>query len=263
MTTLARQLVLRTSPALDFFREFVELAVLLIRTAIFSRWRGKEIMNEIYRIGVGSLPIIALSTSFAGLVITSEIAWHMELALHSTSMIPGFTGQFILRELGIAIPALLVVSKVGASMTAEIGSMKVTEQIDALKLLKIDPIQYLVFPRWIASIVSLVCLTVIALGITMGCATFMAITQFHFNFLEYVTSLRHFVSFADLVCAITKSIAFGATFPVLCCIYGFRCKGGAQGVGFATTQAVVASTLSVIVLDFVITFIFTQGGLLK
>ena len=80
------------------------------------------------------------------MVVTNEIAYHMDLALHTVSMIPGFTGQFILRELGIAIPALLLVAKVGAAITAEVGSMKVTEQIDALKLLGIDPISYLVFP---------------------------------------------------------------------------------------------------------------------
>ena len=109
-----------------------------------------------------------ISTAFAGLVVTNEIAWHMDRALHTVAMIPGFTGQFILRELGIAIPALLLVAKVGASITAEVGSMKVTEQIDALKLLGIDPINYLVFPRFIASIFSGACLVLIAAGVTLG-----------------------------------------------------------------------------------------------
>src|SRR5690606_10774405 len=109
------------------------------------KWRVREIITAIVHIGVESLPIIMVSTAFAGLVVTTQIAWHMDAALHTVTMIPGFTGQFILRELGIAIPALLLVSKVGAAMTAEIGTMKITEQIDALKLLRIDPIHYLVF----------------------------------------------------------------------------------------------------------------------
>jgi phospholipid/cholesterol/gamma-HCH transport system permease protein len=224
----------------------------------FECWRWNEICESIVKIGVGSLPIIVVSTAFAGLVVTNEIAWHMDRALHTVTMIPGFTGQFILRELGIAIPALLLVAKVGASITAEVGSMKVTEQIDALKLLGIDPVNYLVFPRFIASIFSTACLVLIASGITLGCAMLIAITQYNFGLGEYLNALRHFVGFKDLVCALVKGLVFGAVIPVISCAYGFRCKGGAEGVGTATTNSVVSSTMAVITLDFILTFIFTM-----
>src|SRR5205807_4351364 len=130
-------------------------------------------------------PVIAVSTGFAGLLVTHEIAYHMDMALHTVQMIPGFTGQFILRELGIAIPALLLVSKVGAAITAEVSSMKVTEQIDALKLLGIDPVRYLVFPRFVASVVSTTCLTVISIFVTLGSAIAMAVIRYHFSWMEY------------------------------------------------------------------------------
>lgn len=221
-------------------------------------WRQDEICDHIVKIGVGSLPIIAVSTVFAGLVVTNEIAWHMDKALHTVQMIPGFTGQFILRELGIAIPALLIVSKVGASITAEIGSMKVTEQIDALKLLGIDPIDYLVFPRFIASIFSTACLVLIASAVTLACAVLVATTQYNFGFGEYMNALRHFVGGKDLMCLLVKGTVFGAVIPVIACAYGFRCRGGAEGVGTATTNSVVSATIAVISLDFVLTFVFTR-----
>lgn len=218
--------------------------------------RRREILQMTVQFGVESLPIIVIATVFAGLVITHEIAWHMDLALGNTSMVPGFTGQFIVRELGIVIPAFLMVSRVGASITAEVSTMKITEQLDALKLLRIDPIGYLIFPRWIGFILSLNCLTLISVFTVLFFATTMAVIDYNFSYLEYLSQLRHFVRFSDFVITVIKSTAFGMVIPLVSCSYGFRCRGGAQEVGLATTQSVVASTVSVIVLDFIITLIF-------
>ncbi|NBU20110.1 ABC transporter permease [bacterium] len=198
----------------------------LFRVFKLDVWRKNEILSAVYQSGVASLPIVTLSTAFAGIVVTQQMAWHMSIALSDVSMIPGFTGQFIFRELGIAIPALLLVSKVGASITAEVGTMKVTDQIDALKLLQIDPIDYLVFPRFIASMISSAC-------------------------------LRHFIGPMDVVCALVKGITFGSLIPIISCAYGFKCRGGAEGVGSATTNSVVTSTIAIIILDFLLTYLFT------
>ena len=241
----------------SFAREFLGITTRAARWAVRGKWRRDEILHHVVHHGIGSIPIIGISTAFAGLVVTQEIAFHMDHALHTTSMIPGFTGQFIMRELGIAVPALLIVSKVGASMTAEIGGMKVTEQIDALELLGIDPVGYLVFPRWIAGIIATVRLTLVALAVTLACAILMAVAKFNFSWLEYVNNLRHFVGLKDLACALVKSMAYGAVTPLIACTYGFRCRGGAQGVGSATTESVVSATIAVIVLDFVLTYLFT------
>ncbi len=221
-------------------------------------WRFHEIIEGIVKIGIGSIPMIAISTSFAGLVITNEIAWHMDHVLHTVEMIPGFTAQAILRELGIAIPALIFVGKVGASVTAEVGTMKVTEQIDALKLLGIDPIDYLVFPNFIASIISSACMVLIASAVTLTCAIFVAVNRYHFGIGEYLNALKNFVGMKDFFCALTKGVVFGAVIPVISCAYGFRCKGGAEGVGTATTNSVVTSTIAVITLDFILTYAFTS-----
>ena len=219
-------------------------------------WRWNEISLSIVQHGIGSLPIITLSTAFAGIVLTSQIAWHMDKALHDVSMIPGFTGQFILRELGIAIPALLLVSKAGAATTAEVGSMKVTEQIDALKLLGIDPINYLVFPRFIAAIISSACLTLIAISVTLACSIGVAVLRYNFSIMEFLNALRHFVGPKDLLCALVKGVVFGTIIPIISCAYGFRCKGGAEGVGNATTNSVVSATIAIITFDFLLTYIF-------
>lgn len=239
------------------WREILSLFGRTLSRLTHRPWRWNEINAAVVQIGLGSLPMIGVSTAFAGLVVTSEIAWHMNEALHTVTMIPGFTGQFILRELGIAIPAMLLVAKVGASMTAEIGTMKVTEQIDALKLLRIDPISYLVFPRFIACIFSLAALTLVSVAVTLSCAIWVAVAKYNFSLLEYINALRKFVEYKDLLLALVKGSIFGAVIPIVSCAYGFQCKGGAEGVGTATTNSVVTSTMLVIVLDFVLTYGFS------
>lgn len=238
-------------------REFWHLLRAVLIRLPRRPWRRHEIAISVVHIGIGSMPIITIATAFAGLVVTNEIAWHMREALGTISMIPGFTAQFILRELGIAIPALLLTAKVGASITAEVGTMKVTEQIDALRLLGIDPVDYLVFPRFVASVFATACLTLFAVAVTMGCAISVAIVRYNFSILEYLNAVRHFIGLADIVCALVKGMVFGGIIPIISCAYGFRCKPGAEGVGTATTNAVVASTIAIILLDFVLTYLFS------
>jgi phospholipid/cholesterol/gamma-HCH transport system permease protein len=247
----------RLRDGMDFSREV--FSVIARTFAYFGKrpYRWDEIFNQGVQIGIQSLPLIVVCTAFAGLVTTNEIAWHMDQALHTLSMIPGFTGQFILRELGIAIPALLMVAKVGASITAEVGTMKITDQIDALKLLGIDPIGYLVFPRLVASMIANACLTLIASAVTLCFAIAIAVGRYHFSVLEYLNALQHFIQYKDIAFALVKGLVFGAVIPIISCSYGFRCQGGAEGVGTATTNSVVTSTVTIIVLDFILTFFFT------
>jgi len=235
----------------------IKLMKKLFQQTLHGPHRKLEFMNQMEIIGVGSLPIITIATGFTGLVMTSEIAWHMDFALSNVSMIPGFTGQFVVRELGIAVPALLMVSKVGASLTAELASMRITEQLDAFKLLKIDVVSYHIFPRWAACTVATICLTLISIAITIIIAMITAVSKFHFNSQEYFNTLAQFINSMDLVCAVTKSAVFGMVIPPIACAYALKCEGGAQGVGQATTDAVVTCTLAVITLDFIMTAFFS------
>ncbi len=222
-----------------------------------GRRRYREIIQQTLMIAYGSLPIVLLSTLCAGIVVTGEIGLHMEMALKTVDMVPGVTGQFIFREISIVIPALLLVAKTGASMSAEVSSMKITEQLDALILMKIDPIEYLVFPRFVASVLSTFCLTMMSIFVTLLCAMIYSDLVYHITYGEYFISLRPFLNSIDLLCAICKSVVFGAVVPLVACVYGFRCSGGADGVGKATTQSVVTSTTLIIVLDFFLTYAFS------
>jgi phospholipid/cholesterol/gamma-HCH transport system permease protein len=241
----------------EIFKLLAQTIERLVSSIATSRFRARETSLAIVQIGIGSLPIVVVCTAFAGMVVTNEMAFHMDLALHTVQMMPGFSAQFILRELGIVIPALLLVAKVGASITAEVGTMKVTEQIDALKLLGIDPVGYLVVPRFIASIVASICLTCVSVAVTLACAITIAVVRYDFTALEYLNSVRHFVGGTDIACALVKGAIYGAVIPIISCTYGFRCEGGAEGVGTATTDSVVASTIAIILLDFVLTYLFT------
>jgi phospholipid/cholesterol/gamma-HCH transport system permease protein len=248
MTVREQTLIILGMPRL--FRQTLQ------RAFVFP-WRWPQIFHAIVQMGLGSLPLVVVSTAVAGIVTTNIIAWHMDMIIHSVDMIPGFTGAFILRELGIAIPALLLVAKVGAATTAEVGTMKVTEQVDAIRLLGIDPISYLVFPRFVACIFSCLCLTVIAVVVTMTLAAYVAVTKFHFGTGEYLNAIRAYVHAKDLYCAVVKSVSYGAVIPIISCAYGLNCQGGAEGVGSAATNSVVTSTVAVIILDFILTFLFS------
>jgi len=251
-----------STPAREQWLTFADLLSLVLRVfrQFFHResWRWNEINQAIVQMSIGSLPIIIICTAFAGLLVTNEIAWHMDVALHAVTMTPGITGQFILRELGVVIPAMQLIAKVGASITAEVGTMKVTEQLDALKLLGIDPFFYLVMPRFIAALLSGACITLIAIAITLLIAMVSADYKYNISIMEYVNALRHFVGTKDILCAFVKGTIYCGVIPLISCTYGFRCKGGAEGVGTATTNSVVASTIAIIVLDFILTYFFTQ-----
>lgn len=228
----------------------------LKRLTVFP-WRGKEIIEQVNHIAFESLPIIVIATAFAGLVISGEMAWHMNHAVQSLDLAPGFTGQFIFRELGVAIPALLVAAKVGASMTAEIATMKNSEQLDALKILHIDPIDYLVLPRWVGCSLALMTLTMASISVTIFCAMISATMKLGFNPLEYFNILQKFVGPDEILSALVKSAIFGSVIPIMACHQGFLAQEGAQGVGEATTQSVVQSTLLIIFLDFFLTYCFS------
>ena len=218
-------------------------------------WR--ECLRAIVFMGLQGLPVVIFATVSAGLVVTHEIAWHMNLALGTRDMVPGFSGQFILRELGVAIPAFLMVSRIGAALAAETGSMKITEQLDALKLMKVDLFKFLVLPRWIGCVVVSISLTLISLSITILCSLLVAVKFYDFNTIEYVTQLRRFVGFSDILKALVKSAAFGFVIPPIAFREGMKCQPSAAGVGESTTQAVVSCTMAVIVVDFVLTYLFS------
>jgi phospholipid/cholesterol/gamma-HCH transport system permease protein len=242
---------------LQFTKDFVLILLKIVGIFFKGPYRIREIFKHAAAISYGSFPIVLVATIFAGIVVTAEIALHMNMALNTIEMVPGVMGQFIFREIGIIIPALLLVAKVGASTAAEVSTMKITEQIDALKLLQIDPVEYLVYPRFVASVFSTVCLTVFSIFITLICAAIFSKINFGVTYYEYLNNFIPFVNMVDVACALSKAAVFGGLIPIVSCLHGFSCEGGAEGVGRSTTQSVVVSTIAIVVLDFVLTYLFS------
>ena len=205
-----------------------------------------------------SLPMVLFCVSFAAMVTIIESSFHMKLVIQNDAMVPGFAAVLILRELGAVVSSLLLTSRVGAGFAAEVGSMQVTEQIDALRMLGIEPIRYLVVPRLIAGVLGGVLISVFAnLACLYGA---MWITHFSLGYSSgsFVAGVRAFVHARDLGFAAIKGGCFGAVIPLASCYFGLRCRRGAEGVGLATTHAVVASSVTIIGLDFMLTYIFSH-----
>jgi phospholipid/cholesterol/gamma-HCH transport system permease protein len=219
--------------------------------------RRKEIVLQLYLIGVKSAPIILFSLSFAASVAILEMAYHMMLVIHNSALVPGFASLLILRELGAVITALLLTSRIGAGITAEVGTMQITEQIEALKLLSVEPVRYLVIPRLIACILGSMALVALGNATCLFFGMVAALNQLGFSWEQYLAAMNHFTSFQDVVLSIVKAAVFGAVIPLTSCYYGFNCKPGAEGVGRATTQSVVTNAVSIIIIDFILTYLFS------
>ncbi|MBO9666687.1 MAG: ABC transporter permease [Bdellovibrio sp.] len=220
-------------------------------------FRRKEFFQQLYFVGNRSLVIIVFCVCFAAIVTILESSFHMKLVIQNDSMVPGFAAVLILRELAAIVTALLLSSRVGAGYASEVGTMQITEQVDALKMLGIDPINYLVVPRFWACVVGGMFLTVIS---SMTCLfAAMMISQLYLGFTSgmFLSSMHRFVQFKDVIFAMIKGACFGGVIPLVACYFGFNCQQGADGVGRATTNTVVVSSIAIIVIDFILSYTFT------
>lgn len=237
--------------------EIAEYLSRSVQAATTPPYRKKELLQQLEFVTWQSLPVILFCVSFAAIVTIIESSFHMKIVVQNDALVPGFAALLILRELGAVVSALLLTSRVGAGLAAEVGSMQVTEQIDALKMLGIDPIRFLVVPRLIACTIGGFVLSLIANLVCLYCA--MLVSEFRLGYSSgaFITGMRAFVDFQDLVFACIKGACFGAVIPLVSCYFGFRCRSGAEGVGLATTNAVVVSSVAIIVLDFMLTYTFS------
>jgi phospholipid/cholesterol/gamma-HCH transport system permease protein len=237
----------------DFFTYFGRTAY----SAATPPLRINDTFKQLEFVAWQSIPVVLFCVCFAAVVTIIESSFHMKLVVQNDSLVPGFAALLILRELGAVISALLLTSRVGAGIAAEVGSMQVTEQIDALRMLGIDPIRYLVVPRLFACILGGFVLSIIANLACLYCA--MQVSQFVLGYSpgSFLMAMRSFVSFQDLVFASIKGACFGAAIPLIACFFGFRCQSGAEGVGLATTNSVVVASVSIIVMDFLLTWAFS------
>ncbi|MDI2091426.1 MlaE family ABC transporter permease [Commensalibacter oyaizuii] len=212
-------------------------------------------LKSLIDIGYLSLPVVALTALFSGGVIALQSYTGMA-QYHVNSAIASIVVLAVTRELGPVLAGLMVAGRVGAAMAAEIGTMQVTNQIDALRTLSTNPIKYLVTPRLLAATIALPFLVVIAdiLGV-MGGFT-VSIIKLGFSPQGYIAATLNAVKPIDITIGLVKAAVFGFLIALMGCYHGYRSRGGAQGVGAATTAAVVAASILLLVFDYLLTDIF-------
>jgi phospholipid/cholesterol/gamma-HCH transport system permease protein len=245
-------------PAVLSVQEFYQLAGRALLNVVRRPHYSEDIFLQMDIIGIGSLPIVILTGFFSGAVM----ALQMSRALSQYGAV-GQTGQLVaitlVRELGPVLTALMVAGRNTTGIASELGSMKVTEQIDAMRALGTDPIQKLVTPRLIATCVTLPLLTIIAdfLGIFGGFV--IAYSVLRLTATEYWNNAYQSLSYSDVAQGLIKPFVFAFAVSLVGCYYGLRTTGGTQGVGRSTTQAMVVASVLIIILTFTIAKFFVSS----
>ena len=213
---------------------------------------GRLFLQQVLRIGYFSLPVVGLTAFFTGGVLALQIYMGGN-RYGAEAIVPQIVVLGITRELGPVIAGLMVAGRVAAAIAAEIGTMKVTEQIDALTTLATNPIKYLVVPRLLAAIVTMPILTAVADSIGVFGGYVVATESLGFNGAVYLQNTVNFVTHQDVTSGLIKAAVFGFVIALMGCYHGFYSKGGAQGVGRATTNAVVSASILILAANYVLT----------
>jgi len=237
---------------------FLDLLIETITSVFTNGVRSKEVVRHLDFLAYRSLNIILICVSFAAAVTILEASHHMKLVLHNDSLVPGFASMLIVRELAVVVMSLLLAAKIGAGIAAEIGQMKISEQIDALRLLGINPVNFLITPRVIACLIGGVLLSLIANAVCLLAAALVTTVNLDQSMGFFLVAFRRFVDSRDLIFSVMKGVTFCGLIPLVSGYFGFNCSPGAEGVGRATTKSVVSSSIAIIVLDFILTFIFSN-----
>lgn len=229
----------------------------VIIAALKPPYRIPLLLQQAEFVGVGSLFIIILTGSFTGAVFTLQTVnglaqFNLESVVGTTVMI-GVT-----RELGPVLTALMVTGRVASAMATELGTMRVTEQIDAMEVMAVNPVQYLVVPRVVASAVMVPALSMLFVAVAYAGSYLVAVPVMGIDEGAYLSRIRMYVMPYDVMHGFYKAIVFGILLAVVGCYKGYNATGGARGVGNATTQAVVIGSISVFVIDYVLTSILMR-----
>ena len=222
--------------------------------ADFDTW-GTETLRQMRVIGVGSVPLTVIVAAFIGGVMALQTRYQLFAGVE-LSLVGLATRQVIILELGPLLTGLVLTGRVGARMTAEIGTMRVTEQIDALETLAYDPLAFLVVPRLLAAILMLPVLTILADFVGCLSGYFVAVTATDITSQDMREGLRLAFGTFQIVYSLMKATLFGAAIAFVCTYEGYITSAGAEGVGRATARAVVISSVAILVLDALTAFLF-------
>ncbi len=245
-------------PLVKFVSRLGELSVFIAQSlynCLTPPFYGRNLMRQIIDMGFYSLPVVGLTTIFAGMVIALQsysgfMRYGAEGAVAEVVLIS------VTRELAPVLSALMVAGRIGAAMAAEIGTMRVTEQIDALTTLSTNPFKYLVAPRIWAGLIVMPILVMLGdiIGIFGGYV--VGVYKLGFNPANYINSTLQNLQTIDITTGLAKAFVFGFIIAVMGCYNGYKSRGGAQGVGAATTNAVVSSSILILIFNYIITELF-------
>jgi phospholipid/cholesterol/gamma-HCH transport system permease protein len=234
------------------------VTILFFRTitwAFIPPHKRFQLFDQMKKNGVDSLSIVVLTAFFAGIVLALQSAYTMR-QMSAEIYIASLVSLSMTRELGPVFTALVVAARVGASITAEVGTMQVTEQIDALETLATNPIKYLVVPRFLSLCLMLPLLTIVADSVGIFGGYLVGVGNLHISSHLYLKKTFDALVYKDVFTGLIKSFAFAAVISIVACYEGMRTKGGAEGVGKSTTLSVVISCILVITLDCFFTALF-------
>lgn len=236
------------------FARFVGLTTrfFLQGTRSVSRWR--LLMPQMFTIGTRSIPVVAIVGAFIGMVLALE-AYDQFALMGLQERLGGIINVSVVRQVGPVLAAVMIAGRVGGAVSAELGTMRVTEQIDALRAMGADPIGYLVVPRVVACVIMVPVLTVFSdfMGIKGG--EFVTVQGFGVDWQAYRWYAAEFVEASDLISGLIKSVFFGLAIGLISCYKGFHCRAGAAGVGRAATDAFVTSFLVIIVANLFLAYV--------
>lgn len=240
-------------PLVVVVRQLAEIARIFGLTMyyMFSRpVRWREVVAQSFQVGNRSVFFITVVLGFLGMILIYQSGYQAKRIIGDLQMLGALYVQMLFREFGPTITALMLATRVGTGIAAEIGSMVVTEQVDALRLNNAEPVHYLVVPRFIACVVMSLVLSVLAVVISYAAGMATGLVVFGINPLTFWNT--SFLEWGDLIIFLMKSLAYGIAIPVIAAEAGLSAFGGSEGVGWATTKSVVNASLAVTFLDFLL-----------
>jgi phospholipid/cholesterol/gamma-HCH transport system permease protein len=244
-----------TDEALVYLGELTELAVQTVQQFVRGPIDRAIVLAQFDQIGVRSLSIVAITSLFIGMVLALQTAYSLS-DFGGSLFIGKVVSLSLIRELAPVLMALMVGGRVGAGIAAELGTMKVTEQIDALRALATNPVRKLVVPRVLATTIMMPLLTTLACFIGIIGGLIIAVGSLHLSSNFYIRSVIETVKYNDLASGIGKTFFFGFAIGLIACYNGLSTTGGADGVGRSTTATVVTASITVLILDFFLTKLF-------
>ena len=220
----------------------------------------RTVLEQVVAMGVESFPVTALTSLFTGMVLALQTGFSFRKVFNEPLYVGTVVGLSLTKELGPVLTAVVVAGRVGAAIAAELGTMKVTEQIDALYTLGTNPVKYLAVPRFIACIFSIPVLTIMAVFVGIIGGEIVSIYRLGIPMTTYVNEIRE-IGWKECTHGFIKSVFFAVIIVIISCFKGFTCEGGAEGVGKATTSAVVISMVLILVVDYFLSAVLVAFGI--